>query len=390
MAAEPPARDSSMLFLSAGSISLINFSVISIFSPFFDFFVPNSTFSVIFFSSLGNFLSFFLATLLAKSLNKIPSTKIFTVLILALIFGLFLSCIHLKSLAIMAIFAFLSGFFGSWRRSIVTAMASEISPSAVRHTNLGISIGSLSLSALISALNKILPIDGETTFDDKKTNHQLQCYSMLAFMTLIFGTFLILFQKWSKRIENLQTGVSSNSKEAASNFEKNLSLRAIFLRSMDLDLSLAIGTIVTVNSVDFCIYSIWKKYHIQGSSPVAFYMMIYSVFDTIGRMLPVKYLISSSRWVHVVILSKLLVLVYHFWLLVCQVEGIMVSEIVRILAIAYVGLTAGYILNSVICVNRNRFSHPSMHFLSAYFNIFSVQIGIFMASGFGMLLSAAE
>lgn len=213
---------------------------------------------------------------------------------------------------------------------------------------------------------------------------------MLAFMTLIFGTFLILFQKWSKRIENLQTGVSSNSKEAASNFEKNLSLRAIFLRSMDLDLSLAIGTIVTVNSVDFCIYSIWKKYHIQGSSPVAFYMMIYSVFDTIGRMLPVKYLISSSRWVHVVILSKLLVLVYHFWLLVCQVEGIMVSEIVRILAIAYVGLTAGYILNSVICVNRNRFSHPSMHFLSAYFNIFSVQIGIFMASGFGMLLSAAE
>lgn len=378
----------SYFFLIAGNLSLLIVQSMFVFSPFFDFFIPKSAFPLILSFNCGGLVSLVVATSVGERYSKVHSITFLSGLMLVSYFGMFLVSIffntHELAFYILILFGGISGFSTSWRRSILTAIAAEISPSSIKNANLGAAIGGVLINIYCSVLAKVFVINPKDIDPINNTNmYILQFYWFTGFIITCFIVFFVVFALWYHTAPkyndmSIEIVLPADPKETKDPH--------IIMRSSDINMGIFMVTVVTTNLTAFWIYTSWKKFNINESYPVALYLFGFNICDVIAKSVPVEYLVSNINIGHAISFIRISIVAYFLMIVYTDVPAIISGPMVRFFIAMIGGITNGYMLNSFMCMSRTRFLLQTQKSRAAFYNVFFLLFGAMAASALGVML----
>lgn len=374
-----------IFFLFSGMGSLLLFNAILNFSLLFDNTIKGLYFYILFSFSFGSMVCFILIGLIGEAWSK------YKILIIITLFQLFVFIFMILytvsgpapdwGMLIIVIAAFLAGIASSWFQSLSAGLAMETSSEAIKFFNFGTGLVGLLINIIMIVLNYFFPAADEKGYHFDMAYKQVYCF--LPFFVLTLGLYLVSVWFYNKDVRRVTDLSNIKYQEIENNEVPNMN---ILKRSLDIEFGIFILLLTSVNLVAFLIVKAFQTFDEASGRSIAIFFLAYNLADTLSKIAPISWLPRNPLSIHLINLTKILLNVFFFVIIIGNVQNLLSSFYLRVALIVLNGLLNGMMTNALMIINSERFSKAKEKERAGYWNIFSLLLGVLCANLFGVLL----
>jgi hypothetical protein len=159
----------------------------------------------------------------------------------------------------------------------------------------------------------------------------------------------------------------------------------VLKRMIDLYLGILFNYFFTLEIVCYMIPTLTNKYDNENQYYLLMYLFLYNLGDTIGRMIPNKYFLSSSSKLHLLNFLRGLLQIY-FVIVVLKDPPVSVTHwAIRGILYLFTGVSNGYFTNNFFLFSTNRFGISVNKDLAGFLIIFGLVVGVATGTFSGVL-----